>query len=258
MKRVSAALFLLVFIPAVPFARDKKSGSYYEAIIYHYNAASQETIIDNYLEKVLVPALHSHGLKAGIFKPLANDTAADKKTYVIIDHKSWQSVLDDRKQVNTDIALSGEAKSFTGTAYNAPAFSRKEIILMEAFPMMTFLKEPSLRSPKADHIYEWRSYESPTEDLHLNKVKMFNEGGEVALFARLNFNAVFYSAVIAGSRMPNLIYLTSFENMDDRNAHWKTFGADEEWKKLSSMPEYQNNVSRSDIILMKALPFSDY
>src|SRR5205085_2266819 len=104
----------------------------------------------------------------------------------------------------------------------------------------------------------WRSYESATEKLHRNKVNMFNEGGEVALFARLNFNAVFYAAVIAGSRMPNLIYMTSFENLNDRNEHWKIFGADPEWKKISSMPEYQNNVSKADIILMKALPFSDY
>ena len=87
---------------------------------------------------------------------------------------------------------------------------------------------------------------------------MFNQGGEIALFQRLNFNAIFYSAVISGSRMPNLMYMTSFENMDDRNAHWKTFGSDPEWKKLSALPEYQNNVSRNETILMRALPFSDY
>jgi hypothetical protein len=87
---------------------------------------------------------------------------------------------------------------------------------------------------------------------------MFNEGGEVDLFKRLNFNAIFYAEVIAGPNMPNLIYMTSFENMADRDAHWKTFGADPQWKKLSTDSFYQHNVSRADITLMKAAGYSDY
>ena len=67
-----------------------------------------------------------------------------------------------------------------------------------------------------------------------------------------------YAEVIAGGNMPNLIYMTSFENLADRDAHWKTFGNDPEWKKLSSDPIYQHNVSKIDIILMKAASYSDY
>ena len=87
---------------------------------------------------------------------------------------------------------------------------------------------------------------------------MFNEGGEVDLFKRLNFNAVFYAEVIAGSSMPNLMYMTSFENKADRDAHWKTFVDDAEWKKLSGDPMYQHNVSKADIVLMRAAEYSDY
>jgi hypothetical protein len=36
-------------------------------------------------------------------------------------------------------------------------------------------------------------------------------GGEVPLFVRLGFNAVFYGEVIVGSHMPNLMYMTTFE-----------------------------------------------
>jgi hypothetical protein len=52
--------------------------------------------------------------------------------------------------------------------------------------------------------------------------------------------------------------MTSFEDMDDRNKHWKTFVDDSYWKKLSAMPEYQNNVSHVDIILMYPTNYSDY
>ncbi len=86
---------------------------------------------------------------------------------------------------------------------------------------------------------------------------MFNEGGEIKLFKRLNFNAVFYGEVLSGSRMPNLMYMTSFENMNDRNEHWKNFSADPEWKRLSSMPEYQNTVSKIDIVFLTPTQYSD-
>ena len=87
---------------------------------------------------------------------------------------------------------------------------------------------------------------------------MFNEGGEITLFKRLNFNSVFYASVFAGAHMPNLMYMTSFENMADRDAHWKDFSAAPEWKKLSGLPEYQNNVSKIDDIFLHATAYSDY
>jgi len=58
--------------------------------------------------------------------------------------------------------------------------------------------------------------------------------------------------------MPNLMYMTSFENMADRDAHWKNFGNDEYWKKLSAMPECQNNVSHIDIIFLRPVVYSDF
>lgn len=87
---------------------------------------------------------------------------------------------------------------------------------------------------------------------------MFNEGGEITLFKRLNFNAVFYASVISGSRMPNLMYMTSYENKADRDEHWKSFGSSPEWKILSAMPEYKNNVSKNEQIFLRTTSYSDY
>ena len=53
---------------------------------------------------------------------------------------------------------------------------------------------------------------------------MFNEGGEIDLFKRLDFQAVFYADVLSGSRMPNLVYMVVFENAATREEHWKAFG----------------------------------
>ena len=87
---------------------------------------------------------------------------------------------------------------------------------------------------------------------------MFNEGDEIGLFKRLNFNAAFYGEVVAGGKMPNLMYMTCHENKTSRDANWKAFVDDPFWKKLSSMPEYQHNVSHIDISFLYPTEYSDY
>jgi hypothetical protein len=52
-------------------------------------------------------------------------------------------------------------------------------------------------------------------------------------------------------------YLTSFENMDDREAHWKAFSADEAWKTLSALPEYKNTVSKNETVFLRSTSYSD-
>jgi hypothetical protein len=58
--------------------------------------------------------------------------------------------------------------------------------------------------------------------------------------------------------MPNLMYMTTFNSKQDREEHWKAFSNDAYWKKLSSMPEYQNNVSKADIIFLRPAAYSDF
>ena len=119
------------------------------------------------------------------------------------------------------------------------------------------MKLPQLSAAKNERVYELHSYESATEKIFWNKVKMFNVGDEIGLFERLGFNAVFYSEVIAGPRMPNLMYMATFENMQEREKHWKAFSNDGQWKKLTAMPEYQKNVQHADIIFLRPVDYSD-
>ena len=77
-------------------------------------------------------------------------------------------------------------------------YTRYETIITKAFKFQTQYSKESDLVKSSDRIYEYRSYESRTDQLHLNKVHMFNEGQEIALFKKLNFNAVFYSKAIAG------------------------------------------------------------
>lgn len=256
MKRyfIAIILFSFILISGKSFAND-----IYQITVYHFTTAQQEITLDTYLQTALLPALHRKDKKnIGVFKPIANDTAADKIIYVIVPFKSFDEIQALQKSLDADATYTEAGKAYLTASYQNPPYTRMEEIILKAFPMAPQLTLPQLTSPKEDHIYELRSYESATEAYHKNKLKMFNEGGEVGIFKKINANAVFYGDVIAGCHMPNLMYLTCYENMADRDAHWKTFSDDSLWKQLNTMDEYKNNVSHADIILMHAASYSDY
>jgi hypothetical protein len=241
------------------FAQKNSDREYYELKVYHFKDSMQEKILNIYFEHALLPALHRQKIEnVGVFKALANDTSADKLMYVFTPFKSLKEMQEINTDIKTDKAYNAAGEAYLDASYDKPPYTRMETIVLYAFPLAPKMQLPQLKSAAADRVYELRSYESATEKIFANKVQMFNEGGEVPLFKRLNFNAVFYSSVIAGSKMPNLMYMTTFENMADRDAHWKTFVEDAEWKTLSAKPEYQHNVQHIDITFLRPLPYSDF
>jgi hypothetical protein len=251
-----AAAFLFQLSIAAP----KPAKEIYEVRIYTMKNMQQVAAVDMFLKDVYLPTLHQSGIKnVGVFKVIGIDTAVAKKIYVISAYSSldkWQKI---NSYVTTNKNVLAASSSFVNAAADKAPYERMELILTEAFPKHPLLEVPVLKSAKEQRVYELRSYESPTEHLYERKVTMFNAGDEVGLFKRLNFNAIFYSSVIAGPKMPNLMYMISFENMADHDDHWKQFVNDWQWKKISTMPEYENKVSVShiDSILMHPTDYSD-
>ncbi|HYH55309.1 MAG TPA: NIPSNAP family protein [Anseongella sp.] len=229
---------------------------YYELKVYHLKNAEQEQRLDTYLKEAFIPALHRAGIAhVGVFKPVEN--AADKKVYVFIPYRSLEQFEKLPGQLEKDAQHKLQGKDYLETAHDNPVYERFETMLLKAFSKMPKMALPDLDAPKSERIYELRSYEGPSEMLYRNKVQMFNEGDEVGIFRRLGFNAVFYAEVLAGSHMPNLMYMTTFSGKDSRDKHWKAFGGDPQWKELSSRKEYQNNVSHSDILFLRPADYSD-
>lgn len=227
--------------------------------IYQLKTASQESRVDSFLQQALLPALHRQNITGiGVFKPIGNDTAAIRRIYVLIPLKDLDQFASLPDQLVKDVRYLADGKSYLTSGYDDPPYVRIESILLKAFPDMPYHAAPwSSQGYSADRIYELRSYEGPTEQYFANKVQMFNQGGEITLFNKLGFQAVFYASVLSGAHMPNLMYMTSFDNMTARDDHWKTFGADPTWKNLSSSPQYQHNVSHIDDIFLHAAPYSE-
>jgi hypothetical protein len=257
MKKI---LLLLALAPLLALGQSKNATrSLYQLKVYRYATAAQGDLITGYLSSAWVPAVHRQGYKqVGVFSDWANDTSAVKSIYVLVPFPSLDKMLALDKALESDQVYQSAGGAYLNATPDQPPYSRVETILLQAFRFAPQMTLPGLTGPKDKRVYELRSYESPTEKKYLNKVHMFNEGGEVPLFKRLDFNAVFYGEVVSGAKMPNLMYMTTFENMASREAHWKTFVDDPEWKTLSSKPEYQKNVSHADIIFLRPLPCSDY
>lgn len=235
-----------------------QSRDIYELKIYHIDSPEQEKRLDNYLEKAYIPAMHKAGIpKVGVFKPvLSDEKEAGTKVYVFVPYKNLKQFEELPERLAKDKEYLSNGKDYIDAAHDNPPYRRIETTLMRAFTGMPNFQESKLTGPKKDRVYELRSYESATEKQYLNKVKMFNDG-EIEIFDRLGFNAIFYAEVIAGARMPNLVYLTTFENMDSEKAHWKAFGTDPQWEKMKVMEEYQNNMNRNDARLLYPAEYSD-
>jgi hypothetical protein len=257
LRSILSALTLTLLLSWSPAG--KPAREIYQITVYHFNNDTQEKILDNYLQNALLPALHRMNItNVGVFKALTNDTAASRSLYVFVHLKSLDMIIKIPEKLNADYVYQSAGTEYINAIYTNPPYTRMETILLKAFSSAPQMQLPQLKAEKKDRVYELRSYESATEKIFRNKVHMFNEGDEIGLFKKLNFNAIFYSEVTAGSKMPNLMYMTGFENMADRDAHWKNFADDPYWKKLSAMPEYRNNISHIDIMFLRPVDYSDF
>ena len=99
----------------------------------------------------------------------------------------------------------------TQKAQEAP-YARIESFLLKAFPDYPEFLSPNYTTASSERIYELRSYESATETYGIKKIDMFNRGGEILIFKKLQFNPVFFAQVISGGRMPGLMYMPTFQN----------------------------------------------
>ncbi len=246
---------LILSISNIGFTQEANR-EFYQIKIYSFDTDDQIANTENYLKEAYLPAIKRLGISnVGVFKPR---TDSIKKIYVLIPFSSLEQFEGLENKVESDKTYLKNGSDYIMGSHEKPNFQRIESIILKAFIDMPKMKASSLKGNRKDRVYELRSYESPTVAYYRNKVDMFNAGGEVKLFNRLEFNAVFYGEVISGSKMPNLMYMTTFTDQESRDAHWKEFVDSPEWKKLAPMSKYANNVSHIDKYFLYPTEYSDY
>lgn len=252
-------LFFTLFISISAFSAFKlKPREYYLTHVYHCTTKVQLDKIDAYLKNIYLPHIHQLGISnVGVFEPINNDTNIDKTimVWIPLTNLNQLDLLDQQKE-EIDPLKQNSLLSLVSENGVLP-YNRIETTLSKSFKYQPQFQQTTSFQKSPENIFEFRSYESADESMFLKKVHMFNEGKEIKLFHTLNFNALFYSKVIIGSSMPNLIYITRFSNLEEREARWRRFKDDPDWKQMSNLSVYLNTVSKSDIVLMRAKPYSD-
>ena len=235
---------LILFTVFSSFSGYGQNKEYYQLKTYTIKNDDQEKRVDAYLKDAYLPALKRLGIEhVGVFKVRPDKFKLSDKLEAMLA---------------VDKAHLTSGADYINATHDKKPYERISSVLMRAFPDMPVMKPSSVEGERKDRVYELRSYEGPTEAMYQRKVDMFNEGGEVELFENLGFNAVFYADVISGDKMPNLMYMTTFSDMDKRNALWKNFVDSDKWKEISVMDKYVNTVSNADIFLLYPTEYSDY
>lgn len=235
--------------------RSNKSRQFIELRIYHFASAEKQQAFEQFLQTAAVPAFNRAGARpAGVFKLFAKDNpdlkldADSTDLYVLLPHASVESFTDFSNRLADDKIFQNAGETIIHAPKSDPAFVRYESSLMYAFELFPQLKVPT-EAP--NRLLQLRIYESHSNERARKKIEMFNQGGELAIFARSAMTAVFFGQTLIGSKLPSLTYMLSFASEQEQTKAWDTFRNDPEWKRLSKADEFKDAVSNVTNLILR-------
>lgn len=226
---------------------DAKEKEIYEWRIYTLTGNGSE--LDEFYRKTLIPAYNSFKIEVGAFS-LYKKEEQEKRFYLFV-YPNMNTYYKVKQNIWKNEAFLKAAQPFNDASAVKPVYTQFETFLCEAFESIPKLKRPD----KNRTLFEFRNYKSPNEEANQRKVKMFNKD-EIAVFDKVGINSVCYGDVLAGPRMPSLIYLTWYANIDTRNEAWGKFGKHPDWLRIKDLPEYANTATDNNNILIAPLDYS--
>ncbi len=229
---------------------------YYELRVFHLRRGPQPKLVADFWREAALPALNRAGIRPiGVFNTLIGPESPS--VYVLIPYPSLEAWVKVRSHLEEDAEYQRAGAAFLNAPAADPAYVRVESSLMLSFEGMPRLEIPPATEEKRPRIFELRTYESHSKKANRKKIEMFNRG-EIAIFRRTGLRPVFFGETLVGSRLPNLTYLLSFANLEERDKNWAQFVGDPEWKKLSASPGYTDAEVVSNItnVVLSPAPFS--
>ena len=209
----------------------------YEWRQYSLRTGTQPRRLADYLQNALIPALNRLGhTPIGVFEVTFG--LPSPTVFVLTPFASPEALAVKESLLDMDEAFGRAAAAYIDAPATDAVYVRQEVSILGAFPQLPRIVVPPATAAKGPRLFELRTYESHNERAHRAKVKMFAEMGEIEIFRRAGLAPVFFARTLAGSRMPNLIYMLVHENMAGREKSWDNFRNDPDWKKLSATPGF--------------------
>jgi hypothetical protein len=250
-------LTLLAAMATPPLSAASTSSSmkirYYTVESYLLKNGTQLGRIHEYFGKHRIPALQrNHG------GPLMVLEAIIAPHLPQVSFITGFNSLEDMSSVTAKVAADKEMmKRYSEWEEGSePPFESQSVVLLEATPYSPELL-PDKESRKSQRIFELRQYHSPT----VSQSKALHQrfaGAEIKIFNRVGIHPVLYTSTMIGPNMPDLTYLTPFDNLEAREKAWAAFQADAEWIKVrrESIEQHGQISSVMQVSLWKAAQYS--
>jgi hypothetical protein len=208
-----------------------------------------------YAKDALVPALGRAGIA-----PVGAWTVAvgpeQPTAILLLPHPDAESVVSLAARLDGDAEYRRAAADSLALPPSAPPYLGCDVSIHAAVQTVPAVQKPSVENSGASRLFELRIYRSATEAASRRKIEMFEAGGELALFARLGLQVVFFARDVAADGLPSLTYMVVFADGPARERAWATFGSHPEWVKMRDDPRYAETVSRIDSVLLRPTPYS--
>lgn len=255
MKRL-AALCLAAALPVALFADHHQEQQYLEFRTYHLSSAAEMAAADAYFKDALLPALERQGIgPVGVWTEKAPEGAPS--IYVLIPFDSMEQFAQMQSKLDADAPYQSAAADFFNTPQKQPRYTRVDTELLLSFKAFPRAQTPPQKKAGKPRLFELRSYESPSEKMAALKVEMFN-AGEVPVFLDCGIQPVFMGRVLAGPKMPNLTYMTVYDDEEHLADAWKKFGPHPGWQKLRAIKKYEGTVSKIHKTQLTPRPYSGF
>lgn len=219
----------------------------YEWRIYTLNGDGKT--LDTFFQEILIPAYNRKKIQVGAFAPYKPEEKGQRLLLLVYpDIATYHSV---KKNIWNDPTFRKAAQPFYDTTAPNPVYSNFETYLCEAFDKIPVLQMPD----KNRTLFELRTYHSPNEEANQRKVDMFNKD-ELDIFGEVGVNPVCYGEILAGSRMPALMYLTWYQDEAAHDAAWDKFRVHPDWLRIKGLPEYAHTATNNKSLYLSPMPYS--
>lgn len=232
----------------------QKTPQYFELKAYAPRIGSHRKRLSNYLKQAAIPAWNRHGISAvGVFDVVYGNNGPTQ--FVLLPHPSLESVSAMRGKLAADATYQADARDFLDASLHDPGFTRVESSLYKAFEGMPEIAVPERAGDNQSRIFELRIYESHSEPAAIRKIEMFNNG-EIDIFLKTGLTPVFFGEALIGRHLPNLTYMLTFKDLEDRDASWRKFFDHPDWIAMKKDVYYKDTVSNITSIILKPAAFS--
>ncbi len=220
---------------------------------YYLRNGSQPARLRDYLSQTALPALAKvHNSPVVVLESLA--ASQMPHVVMILGFRSVEEFWGVRGKLNQDREL---VKAFEAwQSGSEKAFESQENRLLEAASYSPEIAAPD-PAPKSPRVFELRVYHTPSWR-HLNGLHERFAGPEIKLFHKSGIHPILYATTVVGPDMPNLTYLTPFEDLAAREKAWDAFNADPEWLKArqESVEKHGQVVENTVVALYRAAAYS--